>query len=131
MGRYDADAPPGPEWLDLDEDDRIAAVKAHHRGRVLRMHAADMNPQLHATLHVMVENQVAADDPPAAARAVARLCALGLRRHAAIHAIADVAMQRLAATLDAGTFDVAAYEAELDRIDGAAWLALQMRRDLR
>jgi hypothetical protein len=54
---------------------------------------------LHATTHVIVENQVALADTIAARAVLLRLMAVGLDRHEAIHAIGWVLPQQLFAAL--------------------------------
>lgn len=56
MTTYDPDAGPvATEWLAIDEAERIALVESYHRRGRIRV------PQLtpHATIHVVVENQIA------------------------------------------------------------------------
>jgi hypothetical protein len=129
MDRYDADQAPDPTaWLALDEAERTALVARHHRGRVERtLHAPEYNRQLHVAFHVLLENQIAAGDPPATAAAVARLCGDGLRRHAALHAALDVALRLLAS---GEPTDPAAWEAVMSRVDAGSWLGERMRREL-
>ena len=84
MTGYDPHTAPDPkEWLDTDEADRITHVEAydHDIGEDLP------NPMLHASAHVIVENQIASDDPPEVRQALKRLLAQGLDRHEAVHAI--------------------------------------------
>ncbi len=128
MARYDADVPPDPEaWLALSEEEQTRRVRAHHKGRVLRIHPKDFNPAVHAALHAIVERQIAANDPPITGRTVERLVGEGLRRHAAVHAVGDVLLR---AMVTGEPFDPAAYEAALGAIDASTWLGLRMRRDL-
>jgi hypothetical protein len=47
-------------------------------------------PQLHATMHAIVENQIAEGDRLPVRRILLRLMSEGLDRHEAIHAIASV-----------------------------------------
>ncbi len=53
------------------------------------------NEQLHTTMHVIVENQLAANDPPEVSATLKRLVADGLTRHEAVHAIASVVAEAL------------------------------------
>ena len=54
--RYEADEQPHSEvWLELDESEQIDAVMDYHRRTRVKLE----NPELHATAHVVVENQVA------------------------------------------------------------------------
>jgi hypothetical protein len=43
------------DWLALDEDERIELVSSYHRRRKIKL----PNSQLHAVIHVVVENQLA------------------------------------------------------------------------
>ena len=72
MDRYDPSQPPDPnEWLELDEQERSLLVEDHHRRARIDL----PNATLHATMHVVVENQLAANDEP-----VVRALALNERR---------------------------------------------------
>jgi hypothetical protein len=91
MKRYDPVRAPDPEaWLALDEQERIGLVAAHHR----RTRAKLPNLQLHAVIHVIVENQLA-ERVAVVQKTLARLLAEGLDRHEAIHAIGSVAAEHL------------------------------------
>jgi hypothetical protein len=129
MDRYDADQPPDPEaWLALDEDDRLLLIRRHHRGRVERtLHGAAYNRELHAALHQIVESQVASGEPAVTGETVRRLCAEGLRRHAAIHAVADVLVRVLA---EGQPHDEASWARKLRALSAGDWLGERMRRDL-
>ena len=84
---YDPAVAPNPaEWLALDEGERISLAEAYHRraGVVL----PDMH--LHATVHVVIENQIAMGDEVPTRGAVERLMGQGLDRHQAIHAAGSV-----------------------------------------
>jgi hypothetical protein len=53
---YNPDVPPNSAlWLELDEAERITAVIAHHK----RSREELPNQRLHATIHVIIENQLA------------------------------------------------------------------------
>ena len=67
--RYDPLRPPDAEqWLDLGEMERMDLVADYHRCARIKL----PNPRLHATLHVIVENQIfLADETPVAARSSA------------------------------------------------------------
>lgn len=83
---YDADHAPAPaRWLSASEDQRIAAVIAAHR----QAPTGEGGPRIHATAHVIVENQLAEHVPEPTA-ALTRLLAAGVERHEAIHALASV-----------------------------------------
>jgi len=95
MKKYDPmTTPPPAEWLELDEADQIALVAAYHK----RIKTKIPRPEVHAVVHVVVENQLAEGIEPAQG-ALERLMADGLDRHDAIHAISTVLldhMQRIA-----------------------------------
>jgi hypothetical protein len=56
MASYDPEASgPAADWLQIDEGERIELVSSYHRGRKISL----PNAQLHAVIHVVVENQVA------------------------------------------------------------------------
>lgn len=129
MDRYDADVAPDPTaWTALDEDQRLALIRRHHKGRVERtLHKEGYNRELHAALHQIVESQIAAGEPAVTGQTVARLCEEGLRRHAAIHAVADVLVRAIASgELD----DAAAWERGLRALSAGDWLGERMRREL-
>jgi hypothetical protein len=88
--RYDALKAPDPQaWLDLHEQERIDQVIEYHQRHHLPMGGS---VQLHGIAHVVVENQIAMGDPPAAREALARLMGEGLDRHDAVHAVGSVVM---------------------------------------
>jgi hypothetical protein len=87
---YDADKAPYPEiWLELDESERIDLVRAYHRRS---REPVGQNAKVHATAHVIVENQIALGDVTVVPATINRLMLEGLDRHDAIHAVASVLM---------------------------------------
>jgi hypothetical protein len=78
-------------WQALDESERIESVRQYHRQNRIRL----ANESLHATTHVIVENQVALGDTFVARAVLLRLVAEGLDRHEAIHAIGSVLSEQL------------------------------------
>lgn len=78
------------EWLALDEQERLALAVAYHR----RTRAKLPNLQLHAAIHVVVENQLA-ERIGVVQETLERLLAEGLDRHEAIHAIGSVVTEHL------------------------------------
>ena len=54
-----------------------------------------VNPFLHVTMHVLVENQLDQNDPPETRATMERLMAGGLSRHEALHRIANVAAKEM------------------------------------
>jgi hypothetical protein len=95
---YDPELDQQPDaWLAADEAERIAAVETYHR-----LHRIPSpQPRLHATLHTVVENQLAIGEP-VVVDALARLRSEGLTRHEAVHAIGMVAAEQIFDVLRAG-----------------------------
>ena len=69
-----------------DEDERTLLLEAQHldMAEALEQHeemtgpdGEPMNPRLHVTLHLIVANQLMADDPPETWQTVQRLAGLG------------------------------------------------------
>jgi hypothetical protein len=122
VDRYDPSQTPDPtEWLELDEQERVLLVEEYHR------HARIELPSviLHATIHVVVENQLASNDEPVV-RALARLVKQGLSRHDAVHAIGSVVGEQIYDLLklkDTPETSRARYYAAIERLTAAEWLA--------
>lgn len=120
MNRYEPLKTPDPaEWLALEEQERIVLVEEfHRRGRV------DLpNVKLHATMHVVTENQLALNDEPVV-RALARLMKEGLTRHDAVHAIGSVVAEQIYDLLklgDTAETSRARYYAAIERLTAAEW----------
>ncbi len=110
---YDPARTPQPAaWLAMPKPERQRHVRMAHLALTdaPRGHAL----QLHAGMHEAVETQLAEDEPPDVAHALARLERVGASRHDAIHAIARVLMRRMQAVLTTEQpFDTDAYLAEL------------------
>jgi hypothetical protein len=86
MNSYDPDRSlPPTDWLETDEAERIELVASYHRRKKIRL----ANAQLHAVIHVIVENQLALGEE-VVLDALARLQSEGLSRHDAVHAIGFV-----------------------------------------
>jgi hypothetical protein len=85
-------------WLAMDESERVAAVESYHRRQRIRLPRAT----LHATIHSVVENQVALGER-AVVEALARLRSEGLTRHEAVHAIGSVLAEQIFQALKSGT----------------------------
>jgi hypothetical protein len=91
MESYDPDTSPMPtDWLQADEGERIELVSAYHRRKKIKL----PNLQLHAAVHVVVENQIALREGTVV-NTMARLRAEGLSRHDALHAIGSVLAENL------------------------------------
>jgi hypothetical protein len=91
MTPYDPDTPPtATDWLGTDEGERIELVLAYHRRRKIEL----PNSQLHAVVHVVVENQLALGEH-VVVNTCARLQKEGLSRHETVHAIGSVLAENL------------------------------------
>lgn len=111
---YDGNQEPDrKQWLETEEGDRLRAVQEHHDALGAR-HAPTPNPRLHSAVHVVVENQLAAQDPIEVVGVLRKLRAEGLSRHDAIHAIMSVAVDHVLAVMSSGKkFDKDAYVKDL------------------
>jgi hypothetical protein len=113
-------APDPEEWLELDEQERIDLVRDYHRGARIRV----PNALVHATLHAIVENQIALGDETPARRTAQRLMDEGLDRHEAIHAIGWVLVEFMADLVNAPEPDTdpnTPYFAALERLTVEDW----------
>jgi hypothetical protein len=71
MQRYDPlVAPDLEEWLALDEGERIDLARDYHRKARIRL----PNARVHATVHAIVETQIALGDKTPARRTEQRFC---------------------------------------------------------
>jgi hypothetical protein len=121
--RYDADKAPDPqEWLELDESERIDLVIEYHRRRELQV---GQSAKAHACTHVVVENQVAMNDPTIVPVTLDRLMQEGLDRHDAVHAIGSVFIQIFydEATGNKHADINAQYGREVAKLTAASWRA--------
>jgi hypothetical protein len=91
MTSYDPDIPPtAGDWLRTDEGERIGLVSSYHRRQQITL----PNRQLHAVIHVVVENQLALGEA-IVVETLTRLQQEGLGRHDALHAIGSVLAEDL------------------------------------
>ena len=124
MEHYDPEiAPASEDWLALDEGERILLVEAYHRGARIRLPSS--RRKLHASFHVIVENQLASNDETVV-RALARLMKEGLSRHDAVHAIGSVVAEEIYDLLKVRkTPDPshARYYAAIEQLTAASWRA--------
>jgi hypothetical protein len=121
MQNYDPNEAPEPEeWLELDEQVRIDLVHEYHRAARIRL----PNATMHATLHAVVETQIALGDETAVQRTAERLMDDGLDRHDAIHAIGMVLAEHIYDLLKTEPLSQdpnALYFAALERLTAEAW----------
>ncbi len=120
--KYDPNQPVAPDqWLALDEAQRIELVRQCHRRERIQL----PNERLHATTHVIVENQVALGDALPVGSVLMRLMGEGLDRHEAIHAIGWILTQELFGPLpqkEGPAVDLnARYLEKLSRLTAESW----------
>ena len=124
MERYDPEmSPAGEDWLELDEGERLLLVEGYHRDA--RITLPKRARRLHASMHVVVENQLASNDEPVV-RALARLMKEGLSRHDAVHAIGSLVAEEvydLPKQEELPDTVRARYYAAVERLTAAAWRA--------
>jgi len=117
---YDAQEAPNSEgWLALEEDDRLAAIIEYHEdiGDELP------NLNLHATIHAIVENQIAMGEA-APMQTLERLLAERLDRHEAIHAIGSVLSEQIFNVLkgrQSNAADTSQYDRKLAKLTVKKW----------
>jgi hypothetical protein len=105
-------SPTATDWLGTNEGDRIELVSAYHRRKKIKL----PNSQLHAVIHVVVENQIALGEAIVVAT-LARLQGEGLSRHDALHAIGSVLAENMYELMQEGdTSTGAPYQRYLERI---------------
>jgi hypothetical protein len=112
MNSYDPDTSPGPtDWLQTDEGERIGLVSAYHQRKKITL----PNAQLHAVIHVVVENQLALGEEMVV-KTLARLQREGLSRHDALHAIGSVLAENLYELMREGDSTDESYRKYLARL---------------
>jgi len=122
MERYDPEiAPTGEDWLGIDEGERLLLVEEYHRDARIPM--PQRARRLHASMHVIVENQLASNDEPIV-RALTRLMKESLSRHDAVHAIGSVVAEEIYDLLkqeDTSDTVRTRYYAAIERLTAATW----------
>lgn len=82
-----------------------------------RFGTQDTNPFLHVHLHLVVEGQLAAHDPPEVAELFTRRTAIGDSRHEICHQVMNALAAAIWDMMQArGPFDVAAYRRRLRKL---------------
>lgn len=122
---YDAEQGPltPDEWLNLAEVTRANLVRDHHLDPE-ESHPQAGSREMHVVVHVVVENQLAMNDPSEAREALVRLREEGLSRHEAIHAIGSRLTNALHGTLTASKpFDLERYRKDLSELTADSWFA--------
>jgi hypothetical protein len=116
-------APVGNEWLEIDEDERLMLVEQYHRDARIRLPKSAR--RVHATMHTIVENQLALNDEPVV-KALDRLMREGLTRHDALHAIGYLVSEQIYDILkhnETPDASKARYYTAIERLTAAAWLS--------
>lgn len=110
--------PDSAEWLALDEDQRIELVRVFHNETGIEL----PNETVHATVHAIVENQIALEVSPVAAT-IDKLNRQGLDRHDALHAVGAVLMDDLNDLMKHkdGMFDHGKYAKRLNKLTAKRW----------
>jgi HD superfamily phosphodiesterase len=107
-------------WLALDESERMRLVVRYHRRQRIRL----PNETVHATIHVIVENQVALGDAFPAKAVLLRLMREGLDRHQAVHAIGSALSNMLFTAMSEENVDGnlnADYVEKLKSLSAESW----------
>lgn len=114
--------PNDPEsWLDKSEEERVTGISEYHH-RLGEPEAPENSGHVHSAIHMIVENQLAANDPPQARKALERLIAEGLDRHDGIHAIgAVVAGMIFGQVKNDRPFSQESYAKKLATLDVETW----------
>ncbi len=121
MDYYDPEVEPvAEEWLELDEDERISLVEVFHESAGIE--PPESGSLLHASFHVIVENQVAMG-VEGVREAIARLVEGGLPRHEAVHAVAAVVSEDLFDLMEGTSqkFNAERYRGRLDKLTAKRW----------
>ncbi len=113
-------APDPDDWQSMGEDERMMLVMECHREAGVEL----PNEQVHAVVHVVVENQIALGDEMSAQATLERLMREGLDRHEAIHAVGSVLVDFVQALIcdDAAPGANERYNEELKKLTAAEWL---------
>ncbi len=113
-------APDPDDWQSMDEPERMMLVTEYHRQAGVEL----PNEQVHAVVHVIVENQIALGDETSAPATLERMMREGLDRHEAIHAVASVLVDFMQALVlgDAAPGANERYNEELEKLTAAEWL---------
>ena len=107
-------------WLALDEGERLHLVEEYHRNEQTEL----PNERLHASVHVIIENQIAMGMEPVV-RTLGRLIQEGLVRHDAIHAIGCVLAEHIHGILTGGIMkpeDESLYFSRVEKLTAKRWL---------
>ena len=126
LRHYDPHIQPDPaDWSALDEADALSLVSRYHASPRCE-HPPAPSPRLHATIHVVVENQAALGDETPVAVTIERLMREGLNRHDAVHAVGSVLTAQIYNLLKgnrpATAASTTAYYDEVRALTAESWL---------
>jgi hypothetical protein len=121
--RYDPHQQPNAEeWLATGETERTGLVADYHRDSGIEL----PNAELHASMHMIVETQIAMGGDMLPVRVkIRQLMAQGLDRHDAVHAVGSVLAQHIWRVTRAGQDLPDAderYFSALRRLSARQWL---------
>jgi hypothetical protein len=121
LTKYDPDHAPDPErWLAQDEMQLMEIVQRYHRREQIPL----PNERVHASYHVMVENQVALGEKTPVRDALDRLMGEGMSRHDAIHAVGAVLAKHMHRATETNVpVSREAYYADIRALTREGWLA--------
>jgi hypothetical protein len=115
---YDPLNMPDPDdWRSMDEDERIILISEYHR----ETGVVQENEQIHAVIHLVVEDQSLLGDELSVQATLERLMREGLDRHEAIHAVGSVLMDYLQSLMrgDTAPGAIDKYNEELEKLTNA------------
>lgn len=121
MEKYDPSRKLNPEdWLALDEYERILLVRGFHDAEESDLE--ENGKELHALIHVIVENQIAMEVEPVPETAN-KLTRQGLDRHEVIHAIGAVLSEDIFNLMkgNIAEFSPKKYRRKLEKLTAKRW----------
>ncbi len=119
MEEYKVSIAPDPkEWLSIDEYTRLELVVEFVNK--FETHIENPAKRIHASLHVIVENQLAMESEPAP-ETYSRLRKQGLNRHEAIHAIGAVISEDMFEIMQGNKHQELKYQDRLRKLTAKRW----------
>ena len=121
MAKYDPSTKLNPEdWLALDEYERTLLVQDFHDAEESDLD--EKGKEMHALIHVIVENQIAMEIEPVPETAN-KLTRQGLDRHEAIHAIGAVLSEDIFDLMkgNIAEFSPKKYRRKLEKLTVKSW----------
>ncbi|MBE9548607.1 MAG: hypothetical protein IMF09_04310 [Proteobacteria bacterium] len=108
------------EWLACDESERMALINRFHLDSCADVPEGAEN--MHATVHLIVENQLAEGFESVSA-AISKLVFQGMDRHEAIHAVGAVLSEEMFELYRGSNaqWDQNKYDKRLDKLSAMRW----------